>query len=191
VGDAQLTLKKLIQKIKEKNEEKDFLQHIFENKKQHLKEMEEESKDLSIPINPGYVIQALKRNISKNAIICTDVGDHTYWFYKKFICDGQRTFLSANTASMGFGLPAALSAKLDYPDKQVICLSRDGGFGMLMADFTTAIRERLAIKIIVFNDGKLKNIKKERSKFSESQLCRICKNYRWRRIQNNKPKRIR
>ena len=62
---------------------------------------------------------------------------------------------------MGFGLPAALSAKLDYPDKQVICLSGDGGFGMLMADFTTAIRESLAIKIIVFNDGKLKNIKKE------------------------------
>ena len=161
VRDTQLTLKKLIQKTKEKNEERDFLQHIFENKKQHLKEIEEESKDLSIPINPGYVIQALKRNISKNAIICTDVGDHTYWFYKKFICDGQRTFLSANIASMGFGLPAALSAKLDYPDKQVICLSGDGGFGMLMADFTTAIRESLAIKIIVFNDGKLKNIKKE------------------------------
>ena len=40
VGDAQLTLKKLIQKTKEKNEEKDFLQHIFENKKQHLKEIE-------------------------------------------------------------------------------------------------------------------------------------------------------
>lgn len=161
VGDAQLTLEKLIQKTREKNEEKDFLQNIIENKKQHLKEIEEESKDISIPINPGYIIQALKRNISKNAIICTDVGDHTYWFYKKFICDGQRTFLSANIASMGFGLPAALSAKLDYPNKQVICLTGDGGFGMLMADFTTAVRENLSIKIILFNDGKLKNIKKE------------------------------
>lgn len=161
VGDAQLTLKRLVQKTKEKIGEKDFLQHIFENKKQHLREIDEESKDLSIPINPGYVIQALKRNISKNAIICTDVGDHTYWFYKKFICDGQKTFLSANIASMGFGLPAALSAKLDYPDKQVVCLSGDGGFGMLMADFTTAVREKLDIKIILFNDEKLKNIKKE------------------------------
>ena len=62
---------------------------------------------------------------------------------------------------MGFGLPAALSAKLDYPDKQVICLTGDGGFAMLMADFTTAVREKLSIKIILFNDGKLKNIKKE------------------------------
>jgi pyruvate oxidase len=161
VGDAQLTLKKLMQNTQEKKEEKKFIQNILENKKQHLKELEVDSKDLSIPINPGYVIQALKRNISKNAIICTDVGDHTYWFYKKFICEGQRTFLSANIASMGFGLPAALSAKLDYPDKQVICLTGDGGFGMLMADFTTAVREKLPIKIIVFNDGELKNIKKE------------------------------
>jgi pyruvate oxidase len=67
-------------------------------------------------------------------------------------------------ASMGFALPAALSAKLDYPHKQVVCITGDGGFGMLMADFTTAVRENLAIKVIIFNDGKLKNIKKEQSR---------------------------
>jgi pyruvate oxidase len=114
-----------------------------------------------VPISPGFIIQSLKRNVHNDAIICVDVGDHTYWFYKKFICDGQKTFMSANIASMGFGLPASLSAKLDYPDKQVICITGDGGFGMVMADFTTAVRENLAIKVIVFNDGKLKNIKKE------------------------------
>ena len=69
--------------------------------------------------------------------------------------------MCANIASMGFGLPAALSAKLDNPDKQVICVTGDGGFGMLMADFTTAVREELGINVIVFNDGKLKNIKEE------------------------------
>lgn len=69
--------------------------------------------------------------------------------------------MSANIASMGFALPAALSAKLDYPDKQVICVTGDGGFAMLMGDFTTAVREGLGINVIVFNDGKLKNIKKE------------------------------
>jgi pyruvate oxidase len=66
--------------------------------------------------------------------------------------------MSANIASMGFALPAALSAKLDYPDKQVICVTGDGGFAMLMGDFTTAVREALGINVIVFNDGKLKNI---------------------------------
>jgi pyruvate oxidase len=169
VGDAELIVKKLTEKIKEKQEEREFLDEIFEKKKLHFKEIEEESKDLSIPINPGYVIQALKRNVSNDAIICIDVGDHTYWFYKKFICDGQKTFLSANIASMGFGLPAALASKLDYPEKQVICLTGDGGFSMLMADFTTAVRENLSINVIVFNDEKLKNIKKEqlRSNYPE------------------------
>lgn len=161
VGDVKLTLEKLLPLIEEKKENREFLDGIDSVRQEHLSEIQEDSKDYSQPINPGLVIQALKRNVKNDAIICIDVGDHTYWFYKRFICEGQRTFLSANMASMGFALPAALSAQLDYPEKQVICVTGDGGFGMLMADFTTAVRENLAIKVIVFNDGKLKNIKKE------------------------------
>ena len=161
VGDATLTLKKLVPLIQEKEDDAEFEEYLARIKQEHLEELEIDANDLSIPINPGFVIQALKRNISNDAIICVDVGDHTYWFFKKFLCQGQRTFMSANIASMGFGLPAALSAKLDFPDKQVVCVTGDGGFGMLMADFTTAVREDLAITVIVFNDGKLKNIKKE------------------------------
>ena len=161
IGDAKLIIEKLLPKLKEKEEIKEFLDKINEIKEKHFKEIEDDSKDFSIPINPGFVIQAIKRNVKKDAIICVDVGDHTYWFYKKFICEGQRTFLSANMASMGFALPASLSAKIDFPKRQVLCICGDGGFSMLMADFTTAVRENLGIKVILFNDGKLKNIKKE------------------------------
>jgi pyruvate oxidase len=164
IGDAHPVLEKLLPLLNEKNQNKEFWEGIGKLRQEHLKEIEEESKDLSIPINPGYVIQALKRHVDNDAIICVDVGDHTYWFYKKFRCEGQRIFLSANMASMGFALPASLSAKLDYPDKQVVCITGDGGFGMLMADFTTAVREELAINVIIFNDGKLKNIKKEQNR---------------------------
>ena len=73
-------------------------------------------------------------------------------------------FLSANIASMGFGLPAALAGQLAHPDRQVVCLTGDGGFGMLMADFTTAVREKLPINVVVMNDGRLKNIKKEQAR---------------------------
>ncbi len=163
VGDATLTLKKLVPFIHEKEENSAFEENLARIKQEHLLEVEIDAHDLSIPINPGFVIQALKRNIRNDAIICVDVGDHTYWFFKKFICQGQRTYISANIASMGFGLPAAISAKIDFPDKQVVCLTGDGGFGMLMADFTTAVREDLAITVIVFNDCKLKNIKKEQN----------------------------
>jgi thiamine pyrophosphate-dependent acetolactate synthase large subunit-like protein/rubredoxin len=161
VGDAPLTLKKLIPLLHEKEEDIELKDTLASIKQEHLDELKADAEDYSVPISPGFIIQSLKRNVHNDAIICVDVGDHTYWFYKKFICDGQKTFMSANIASMGFGLPASLSAKLDYPDKQVICITGDGGFGMVMADFTTAVRENLAIKVIVFNDGKLKNIKKE------------------------------
>lgn len=164
VGDGKITLKELLPLIDEKKENTEFLDGINRFKEEHIKEIEEEGKDVSIPINPGFIIQAIKRNVDSDAIICLDVGDHTYWFYKKFICEGQRTYFSANMASMGFALPASLAAKLDFPNRQVICITGDGGFGMLMADFTTAIRENLAIKVIVFNDGKLKNIKKEQNR---------------------------
>ena len=161
IGDARLILEKLIKKIEEKNEDKELLDKIYKVREEHIKEIKNESTDYSIPINPGFIIQAIKRHVKKDAIICIDVGDHTYWFYKKFVCEGQKTYMSSNMASMGFALPAALSAKIDFPEKQVICITGDGGLGMLMADFTTAVREKLAIKIIVFNDKKLKNIKKE------------------------------
>jgi pyruvate oxidase len=168
-GDACLTLERLTEKVAAKKGNTAFLGSIEKIRKEHFKELEEDANNLSLPIHPGYVIQAIKRNVKKDAIICVDVGDHTYWFYKKFVCSGQRTFMCANMASMGFALPAALSAKLDFPASQVVCITGDGGFSMLMADFTTAVRENLAIKIIIFNDGKLKNIKKEqlRDKYAE------------------------
>lgn len=164
VGDAKLTLQKLVPLIDEKEENKNFIDTIDRIKEEYRNEIKTDSTDMSVPISPGYIIQAIKRNVSDDAIICVDVGDHTYWFYKKFVCEGQRTFMSANIASMGFGFPASLSAKLDFPDTQVVCVTGDGGFAMLMADFTTAVREDLAIKVIVFNDGKLKNIKKEQAR---------------------------
>jgi len=161
VGDGHRVLEKLVPLIEEKEENEDFLFQVFDMKLRHMEELERESKDFSVPINPGFVIQALRRHLDQDAIITVDVGDHTYWFYKKFLCEGHRPYLNANMASMGFALPAALVAKLDFPERQVVCVAGDGGFGMLMADFTTAVREKLNIIAIVFNDRVLKNIKKE------------------------------
>ncbi|MBY8992602.1 MAG: rubredoxin [Candidatus Lokiarchaeota archaeon] len=161
VGDGKLILQKLVPLINEQEENNDFLSGVFKMKQAYFTELEEEAKDLSIPINPGYVIQSLRRNLDKDAIICVDVGDHTYWTYKKFICEGHKMYLNANMASMGFALPASIAAKINYPEKQVLCLASDGGFAMLMADFTTAVRENLNIVVVLFHDCVLKNIKKE------------------------------
>ncbi|MHA2374141.1 MAG: thiamine pyrophosphate-dependent enzyme [Candidatus Thorarchaeota archaeon] len=161
VGDAPEILRELVPKVKEKQENKEFLAKAQKMREEHMRELEEVSKDTTTPINPGYLIQTLRKNVPMDSIITVDVGDHTYWTYSSFVAEGQRFYLCANMASMGFGFPAALAAKLVYPEKQVVCITGDGGFAMLMADFTTAIRENLPVKVIVFNDGALKNIKKE------------------------------
>jgi len=161
VGDASLSLKALLRAVNEKSEDGEYMGAIQTAKRSLAEEIEKDSKDISTPISPGYLVQAIKRNVRDDAIMCVDVGDHTFWFYRKFVCDKQKVFLSANMASMAFALPAALSAKLDFPDRQVLCVTGDGGFGMLMADFTTAVREGLKIDVVIFNDGRLKNIRKE------------------------------
>jgi pyruvate oxidase len=160
-GDAGSALTRLEAAVRPKQEDAGWWSRIDALRSEYFEMLEAEAGDLSIPIHPGYVIQALRRHADRDAIFTVDVGDHTYWFYKKFVCEGHETYLSANIASMGFGLPAALAAALARPGRQVVCVAGDGGFGMLMADFTTAVRESLPINVVVFNDERLKNIKKE------------------------------
>ena len=164
-GDAHATLKLLIDQVDPKQGDQEFLDEVTELKKRHQKEIDAYSADRSVPINPGYVITSIKRYAEKDALITVDSGDHTYWFYKNYVCEGERTLMSANMASMGFAFPASMAAQLIYPNRQVICVNGDGGFGQLMADFTTAVREELPVKIIVFNDGKIKNIAKEQAMY--------------------------
>jgi len=62
---------------------------------------------------------------------------------------------------MGFGLPGAMAAALAYPDKQVICITGDGGFTMVMADFLTTLKYGLPVKVFVMNNKSLGMIKQE------------------------------
>ena len=163
IGDAGEAVRMLLERVEEKKPDEQYLAEIKDLKEEYLKELEEDARNRSMPIYPGYVIQAIKRNAERDAIITIDSGDHTYWFFKKYVCDGERTLMSANMASMGFALPGALAAQIAYPGRQVICVNGDGGFGQLMADFTTAVREELPVKVVIFNDSKIKNIAKEQA----------------------------
>jgi pyruvate oxidase len=163
IGDAGEAVRMLLEGVEEKKPDERYLAEIEDLKESYLEELEEDARNRSVPIYPGYVIQAIKRNAERDAIITIDSGDHTYWFFKKYVCDGERTLMSANMASMGFALPGALAAQIAYTGRQVICVNGDGGFGQLMADFTTAVREELPIKVVIFNDSKIKNIAKEQA----------------------------
>ncbi|UCG55385.1 MAG: thiamine pyrophosphate-binding protein, partial [Dehalococcoidia bacterium] len=124
--------------------------------------LSKESNSQISPLRPQYIIKILNENIDSNAIISIDVGENAWWFGRNFwMKQNQKVILSGSLASMGFGLPGALAAKLVYPDKQVVCISGDGGFSMVMGDFLTAVKYNLPIKIFVFNNSQLGMIMQE------------------------------
>ena len=166
VSDAGLALKAINERVDVKEPDEEYFREIQELRDRHNQEKMEDAQDKGYPINPGYVIQAIKRHSDDDAVIAVDSGDHTYWFYKKYTCTGEKTLMSAAMASMGFAFPAVLASKIACPERQAIAVNGDGGFGMLMADFTTAVRDNLDVKVVVFNDKRLKNIKKEQAMYN-------------------------
>jgi thiamine pyrophosphate-dependent acetolactate synthase large subunit-like protein len=113
-------------------------------------------------VHPQAVAGTLARLATDDAIFTCDTGEVTVWGARHLhLRAGQRFTLSFNLASMAYALPAALGAQLTWPQRQVIALSGDGGFNMLMGDFLTAVKYALPIKVIVFNNGKLGLIQME------------------------------
>ncbi|MFQ6037415.1 MAG: thiamine pyrophosphate-dependent enzyme [Candidatus Aminicenantales bacterium] len=165
VGDARRVIRSLKELLSARSMDPEFFRLIQSAKKKYQDLLARDAQNFQKPIHPGAVIQALKRQAARDGVICVDVGDHTYWFYKRFVCDAQQTFLCANMAGMAFSIPAAIACQLALPGTQVIALTGDGGFGMSGMEFTTAVHNRLPITVLVFNDGKLKNIKKEQETY--------------------------
>ncbi|MFH1311950.1 MAG: thiamine pyrophosphate-binding protein [Candidatus Eisenbacteria bacterium] len=169
VGDAASVIDRVRKAASPGKIDPDFMEIIRSAASKYESLLAADAADTRHPINPGSVIQALKRQVRSDAIICSDVGDHTYWFYKRFVCENQKTLLRANMAGMGFGIPAAIACQFAEPDRQVVAITGDGGFGMLGMEFTTAVHNKLPITVIAFNDGKLKNIGKEQDEYGFPQ----------------------
>ena len=165
VGDVPRTLSALLPLIEPRDTMSPALEAALQQcREKWMSDLKADRDRDGDPVHPGYLIQTLKRHISPDAVVTVDVGDHTYWFYKRFLCEGQVTLMSASLASMGFALPAAVASQFELPDRQVVAVTGDGGFAMVMGDFTTAVQHQLPLKVIVFNDGLLKNIMKEQNR---------------------------
>ncbi len=104
-------------------------------------------------VHPRDAIVALQKVLADDAIVAVDTGDITYWYMQYFRARQQHTLMSAHLASMGIALPGALAAQLEYPQRQCLAICGDGGFGMMMADFTTAVKYDLPITVLVLNNS--------------------------------------
>ncbi len=104
-------------------------------------------------LSPARVITALAAAVARDALITLDVGNNTLWFSRYFRGNGQRVLISGHWRSVGFALPAAIAAKLAFPERQVVAITGDGGLGSFLGEFITAAHRRLAITVIVLKDG--------------------------------------
>jgi acetolactate synthase I/II/III large subunit len=106
------------------------------------------------PLKPLRVINEIRKALGRDDILISDVGAHKLWIARFFPAYGENTVVISNgLASMGFALPAAISAKLLHKDKKVIAVAGDGGFLMAMCELNTAVRLGLNFVCLIFNDG--------------------------------------
>ncbi|KAB7756293.1 thiamine pyrophosphate-dependent enzyme [Mycolicibacterium mucogenicum] len=107
------------------------------------------------------VFEELSRLAPANAVLAVDVGNHAYSFGRYFETAEQSVLMSGYLGSIGFGFPAAMGAWAAAPDRPIIAITGDGGFGQYLADFTTAVKYHMNITHILLNNGELAKISEE------------------------------
>ena len=130
-------------------------------KQEWLNQLDREADPEAVPIRPPYIMKVLSETLPEDAVISLDVGENQWWFGRNFRMKRQRFAMSGYLGTMGFGLPGAIAAKLAYPDATVVCITGDGGFSMVMADFVTAVKYDLPIVVAIMNNHELAMIREE------------------------------
>ncbi|MCP3030655.1 pyruvate oxidase [Halobacillus sp. A1] len=159
-GDARETLELLTDQIKE-NQNDEYLLKYQEKMKRWSIAMQEEKRSKEEPLHAPQVMYHLEDVMQPSAIVSADVGNVTVWVSRYLPFVDQSFLISGWLATMGSGLPGAIAAQIAYPDRQVIGISGDGGFSMVMQDFSTAVKYQLPIKMIILNNSKIGMIKYE------------------------------
>ena len=126
-------------------------------------------------LNPTDVVDAINDAFPDDGILTTDVGSHKLTIGQGWRARRPKHLLMTNgLSSMGFSLPAAIAAKLLYPDRTVVCTTGDGGFGMVQGELQTASTLGLGIVVVVFCDNSLNRIElKQMAKGYPSVLTRF------------------
>jgi pyruvate dehydrogenase (quinone) len=157
VGDVQNTIAALLPRLRQRSN-RTFLDKAL----RHYRVARKELDDLTAghagrkPIHPQYLARMLSDAAAGDAIFTCDVGMSTVWAARYIKMNGQRRLLgSFNHGSMANAMPQAIGAQAAFPSRQVISLSGDGGFTMLMGDLLTLTQMALPVKLVVFHNRKL------------------------------------
>jgi len=119
-----------------------------------------EKDDTSIPVKPQKILWDVRQVLGDQDILLSDVGAHKMWISRYFQCVEPNTCLISNGfCTMGFAMPGSIGAKIAFPERRVLSISGDAGFMMNVQDLETAVRRKLNIVAMVWEDGEYGLIK--------------------------------
>ncbi|WP_418791490.1 biosynthetic-type acetolactate synthase large subunit [Phosphitispora sp. TUW77] len=150
VGDVRIVMDAMLERLEEKNCD-EWLEQVREWKKAYPLQYKTET-----GLKPQAIIEAIRELTNGEAVMVTDVGQHQMWAAQYYRTKLPRTFVSSGgLGTMGYGLPAAVGAKIGLPDREVVLVTGDGSFQMCMQEFGTAVEQGLPIKVIILNNFSL------------------------------------
>jgi pyruvate dehydrogenase (quinone) len=157
VGDVGLTIEALLPLLKPKTERRhldDAIAH-YKKAREGLDALAEGTPGRK-PIHPQYLARVISEKAADDAVFTADVGTPTVWAARYLTMNGRRRLIGSFAhGSMANALPQAIGAQAAQPGRQVVSLSGDGGFTMLMGDLITLTQMELPVKVVIFNNGVL------------------------------------
>ncbi len=157
VGDVRATIDALLPRLEEKRDGRhlDYAREHYRKARKGLDELAVGRRGKP-PIHPQQVAKAISDAASDDAVFTCDVGLPTVWAARYLAMNGKRRLIGSFWhGSMANAMPQAIGAQATFPKRQVVSLSGDGGFSMLMGDFLTLTQHDLPVKVVVFNNGAL------------------------------------
>jgi len=157
VGDVGATIEALLPRLDAKSDRRHLDASLA-----HYAKAREGLDELAVghpgrkPIHPQFLAKTINDLAADDAVFTADVGTPTIWAARYLkVGGGRRLIGSWNHGSMANAMPQAIGAQATYLQRQVISLSGDGGFTMLMGDLLTLMQHKLPVKVVVFNNGSL------------------------------------
>ncbi|HYZ62601.1 MAG TPA: ubiquinone-dependent pyruvate dehydrogenase [Acetobacteraceae bacterium] len=157
VGHVKATLQALLPLLEQKRDDAHLTQA-----QRHYARARKQLDELAVgtpgrrPIHPQQVAKAISGHAADDAVFTCDVGLPTVWAARYLAMNGKRRLLGSFWhGSMANAMSQAIGAQAAFPGRQVISLSGDGGFTMLMGDFLSLVQLNLPVKVVVFNNGAL------------------------------------
>ncbi len=162
-GDAAVTARLIMESLPEELPAEDRRPEIAERWRRWRREKQRRARrNRGQGLAAAAVFDVLGRIAPDDTIFVVDVGDNTYAFGRYLESkSNQVTIMSGYLGSIGFAFPAAMGAWAAAPERPVIAVAGDGGFGQYLAEFTTAVKYGMSITVLVLNNGELGLISKE------------------------------